>query len=60
MSVRRGEIYFANLDPVQGREQAGRRPVLVLSIDAINRVPLVVRRLAKITYANCRATGYAG
>jgi mRNA interferase MazF len=42
MSVRRGEIYFADLDPVQGRKQAGRRPVLVLSIDAINRLPLVV------------------
>jgi len=42
MSVRRGEIYFVNLNPVQGREQAGQRPVLVLSIDAINRLPLVV------------------
>jgi mRNA interferase MazF len=30
------------LNPVQGREQAGQRPVLVLSIDAINRLPLVV------------------
>jgi mRNA interferase MazF len=42
MNIRRGEIYFAELDPVQGREQAGRRPVLVLSVDAINRLPLVV------------------
>jgi mRNA interferase MazF len=42
MSIRRGEIYFVNLDPVQGREQAGQRPVLVLSIDSINRLPLVV------------------
>jgi mRNA interferase MazF len=42
MSIQRGEIYFADLDPVQGREQAGRRPVLVLSINAINRLPLVV------------------
>jgi mRNA interferase MazF len=40
--MRRGEIYFVDLNPVVGREQAGRRPVLVLSIDAINRVPLVV------------------
>lgn len=38
----RGEIYWANLSPVQGREQAGRRPVLVVSSDAINRQPLVV------------------
>ncbi len=40
--IRRGEIYFVDLDPIRGREQAGRRPVLVLSIDAINRLPLVV------------------
>jgi mRNA interferase MazF len=39
---KRGEIYFVNLDPTQGREQAGRRPVLVLSIDAINQLPLVI------------------
>jgi mRNA interferase MazF len=42
MTVQRGEIYFVDLNPVQGREQAGNRPVLVLSIDAINRLPLVV------------------
>ena len=40
--MQRGEIYFVNLNPVQGREQAGQRPVLVLSIDAINDLPLVV------------------
>ena len=40
--MRRGEIYFVDLNPVIGREQAGRRPVLVLSIDDINRSPLVV------------------
>lgn len=42
MSIERGDVYFVNLNPVQGREQAGERPVLVLSIDAINRLPLVV------------------
>lgn len=42
MAVQRGEIYFVDLNPVQGREQAGRRPVLVVSADAINRLPLVV------------------
>ncbi len=31
MAVRRGEIYFVNLNPVQGREEAGRRPVAVLN-----------------------------
>jgi mRNA interferase MazF len=42
MPIERGEIYFVNLNPVKGREQAGHRPVLVLSIDAINKLPLVV------------------
>jgi mRNA interferase MazF len=42
MTIQRGDIYFVNLNPVQGREQAGQRPVMVLSIDAINRLPLVV------------------
>lgn len=40
--ISRGEIYFINLSPTHGREQAGRRPVLVVSADAINRQPLVV------------------
>jgi mRNA interferase MazF len=34
--IRRGEIRWADLDPVRGREQAGRRPVLVLSQDVFN------------------------
>jgi mRNA interferase MazF len=42
MPIQRGDIYFVNLNPVQGREQAGQRPVLILSIDSINRLPLVV------------------
>ena len=40
--MQRGDIYFVNLSPIQGREQAGYRPVLVVSADAINRQPLVV------------------
>ena len=46
MSVQRGEIYFVNLNRVQGREQAGQRPVLIISADAINRLPLVVTVVA--------------
>jgi mRNA interferase MazF len=42
MTIRRGEIYFVNLNPVQGREQSGQRPVLVVSNDSINQLPLVV------------------
>lgn len=42
MSVQRGEIYFMDLDPVKGREQGGTRPVLVVSVDSINALPLVI------------------
>jgi mRNA interferase MazF len=34
--VLRGEIYWADLDPVRGHEQGGTRPVLVLSHDVFN------------------------
>jgi mRNA interferase MazF len=34
--ILRGEIYWADLDPTKGREQAGERPVLVLSHDVFN------------------------
>jgi mRNA interferase MazF len=34
--ILRGEIYWANLDPTKGREQAGQRPVLILSQDIFN------------------------
>ena len=32
----RGDIRWADINPVRGREQAGRRPVLVLSHDVFN------------------------
>ncbi len=34
--ILRGEIYWADLNPVRGREQAGLRPVLVISHDVFN------------------------
>lgn len=35
----RGEIWLADLNPVRGHEQAGMRPVLVVSHDVFNRGP---------------------
>jgi len=35
--VKRGEIYFANLNPVVGSEQGGVRPVLILQNDTGNK-----------------------
>lgn len=40
--VRRGEIYQANLNPVIGSEQGGRRPVLVVQNDLGNRFSATV------------------
>jgi mRNA interferase MazF len=54
MTIARAQIYFVNLNPVQGREQAGERPVLVLSIDAINHSPLVVTVVVGTKGANIR------
>lgn len=34
--ILRGDIRWADLNPVRGHEQAGRRPVLVLSHDVFN------------------------
>ncbi len=34
---RRGEIWIVDLDPTLGHEQAGRRPGLVISVNAFNR-----------------------
>jgi mRNA interferase MazF len=34
--ILRGEIRWADLDPTRGHEQAGRRPVLILSQDVFN------------------------
>ena len=34
--ILRGEIRWADLNPVRGREQAGPRPVLILSQDVFN------------------------
>ena len=37
MSVKRGEIYYADLSPVVGSEQGGLRPVLIVQNDVGNR-----------------------
>ena len=39
MAQERGEVWYADLDPVRGHEQAGHRPVLVVSATAFNKGP---------------------
>ena len=52
--VRRGEIYFVDLNPTIGREQAGQRPVLAISADSINKLPLVVTVVVGTKGSNVR------
>ena len=37
MTVKRGEIYYADLSPVIGSEQGGLRPVLIVQNDVGNK-----------------------
>ena len=37
MTVRRGDIYYADLSPVVGSEQGGVRPVLIIQNDVGNK-----------------------
>jgi mRNA-degrading endonuclease toxin of MazEF toxin-antitoxin module len=39
--MKRGEIWLVSLDPTSGHEQKGRRPVLIVSPEAFNRVTKV-------------------
>lgn len=39
----RGDLYWANLEPVKGSEQGGSRPVLIMSNNIMNRTaPIIV------------------
>lgn len=37
MSIKRGDIYMADLSPVVGSEQGGMRPVIVIQNDVGNK-----------------------
>lgn len=37
--ARRGEVWLADLSPTRGHEQAGQRPVVIVSDDLFNRGP---------------------
>jgi mRNA interferase MazF len=49
--ILRGEIRWADLNPVRGREQAGQRPVLILSHDVFNERSGTVIALAMTSQA---------
>jgi mRNA interferase MazF len=37
--LRRGQVWYADLDPVRGHEQAGDRPCVIVSFDPYDRDP---------------------
>jgi mRNA interferase ChpB len=58
--MERGDIYLVSLDPAMGREQEGKRPVLVVTTGEFNRstgVPLIVPITTVGNFA--RTAGYA-
>jgi len=58
--MKRGEIWLVGLDPGEGHEQKGRRPVLIVSPDAFNRltkVPVVLPITSSGSFA--RTAGFA-
>jgi mRNA interferase MazF len=48
--MKRGEVYDARLEPVEGSEQGGTRPVIIVSRDAINAYSPVVLAIPCTTY----------
>ncbi|EDN66024.1 PemK-like protein [Beggiatoa sp. PS] len=52
MTVKRGEIWLAELNPTRGSEQAGTRPVLIFQNDLLN--PLTTTVLAIPMTTNLR------
>ncbi|NEO28308.1 MAG: type II toxin-antitoxin system PemK/MazF family toxin [Kamptonema sp. SIO4C4] len=42
MTVQRGEVWLANLDPTQGSEQAGSRPVIIFQNNTLSQFTTTV------------------
>lgn len=58
--MKRGEIWLVALDPTLGHEQKGRRPVLIVSPEAFNRVTKVPVVLPITSGGNfARTAGFA-
>src|ERR1700752_5535277 len=58
--MKRGEIWLVGLDPAAGHEQKGRRPVLIVSPEAFNRVTKVPVVLPITSGGNfARTAGFA-
>ena len=56
MAIQRGDIFFVNLASESSAGKENIRPVLVLSINALNRLPLVVTVVVGANAANINRT----
>ncbi len=50
----RGEIWLADLNPIRGHEQAGARPVLIISTNLFNQGPAGLVFVLPLTRTNRR------
>ena len=68
MSIKRGDLFWVNLDPTRGSEQAGRRPVVVIQNNIGNEAavttiiaPLTTKDFSKVYPVNvCLPKGTGG
>ena len=67
MSIKRGDLFWVNLDPTRGSEQAGARPVLIIQNDVGNEfapttivAPLTTKSFSKEYPANVNLPKGAG
>lgn len=50
--MERGEIWLVNLDPIKGREQAGTRPAMIISVAEFNHSGLELVIVCPLTSKN--------
>ena len=56
----RGQVWTVDLDPARGHEQRGRRPSLVVSVDALNEGPSGLVVVVPITSVRKRSAYHIG
>ena len=52
--IKQGEIYWADLGPIQGHEQAGPRPVIVIQTNPLNRSLSTIMIIPTTTSLNAK------
>ena len=53
-AARQGEVWFVDLDPRRGREQAGRRPAVTISVDHLGGGPSELAIMVPLTSSDHR------